>query len=345
MIVNKRLFHLTLILFFAFILGLGGSIQPKTAFAATQDSGYQISITESAPTMIYGEPSPSFQAQLTVPANDPLTNPANFYIMVDTQGYGGDISGIVPTYSLYVGGIDATPTLSVGQHSVVAVYYSLLQMKMIESAPITLTVLKATPALTCYINNLAYTYAPNTPLTITMEFSNINAPFDWQNATYTIKFVGTHTFTWANLKSDSSTNQVTVSTPRVTGSYQLQCIFNGSNSFNSAGFDLGALVSYNYKPSFKLYTNPTALKAGQPFTWRVVASGRKGLPAPTGNIDISIGTSYSLSATLGPDGKVTIRGKAPSFLSGNTIEIFYFGNSVYTSYIANFPLKNPPIGS
>ena len=342
MIGSKRLFYLALILLGTFIIGIEGFAQPETALAAKQDSSYQITVTESTPTMTYGESSPSFQAQLTIPANDPLTNPANFYIMVDSQPYGGDISGIAPTYSLYVGGLDPTMTLSVGQHSVVAVYYSLQLMKMIESTPITLTVIKSTPALTCFINNLAYTYAPSTRLTIAMSFSNTNTPVDWQNATYTIKFVGVRTFIRANLKPDSS-DQVVALTPSVTGSYQLQCIFNGTSSFNPAGFNLGVLVSHNYKPNIKLYTKPETLKAGQPFIFYIVVSGRRGLPAPTGDIDISIGTSYGLSATLGPGGKVTVQGNAPTFLSGADIAIFYFGDSVYTSYFTHFSLKNPPI--
>jgi hypothetical protein len=342
---KKILFRLGFIFFCTFIAVLGCFFQHKPALAATHVSGYNITVTESAPTMYYGETSPSFDAKLTVPDGyPPINNPGDFYIMVDSQSYagGGSISGTTPTYLLYLPGVYGTP-LSVGQHSVVAVYTPPNQTS-IESMPIKLTVLKNTPDLACFISNPSYTYPPNTTLTITMSFSDTNTPVDWQNGTDTISFVGAQTFTSAHLKPNSS-NQVTVRTPPVTGDYQLRCIFDGTNSFNSAEWNLDAVVSKNNQPGMKLYANPTTLKAGQSFTWHIVVIGVPGLPVPTGDISISIGDSYTRQIALGSGGSVTVQGTAPSYLDGNAIKVLYFGDSVYTWHIASFPLTNPPLST
>ncbi len=343
MITNKTLFRLGSLLFCLFIVEVGFFVQHKTTLAASYVNGYQITVTESATTMIYGDLSPTFRAQLTVPIGVSVTSPNDFYIRIDSQSYagGGSLSGSSPTYLLYLNGTYGTP-LSVGQHSVVAVYTSSNQ-GIIESAPIKLTVTKSALDLTCFISNLAYTYAPNTTLTITLSFSDSvsSAAVDWQKGTDTISFVGSRTFTYSNLKPNAS-SQITVSTPSVTDNYKLRCIFNGSPSFNSAEFDLGAVVSENKQPSIKLYTNPTTLKYGQSATWYVVVSGIAGLPIPTGEISITIGTSYTRLTGLGPDGTMTAQGIVPP-LTGNTIKILYSGDPVYTWYDASFPLTNPSI--
>jgi hypothetical protein len=68
----------------------------------------------------------------------------------------------------------------------------------LTSAPVVLTVLKKTPVLSCYTINVTNTYAPSTPLTIRVEFSNTNAPIDIQDGTFSITFTGPRTFTSAN---------------------------------------------------------------------------------------------------------------------------------------------------
>jgi hypothetical protein len=343
MITKKILFRLSFISLYVFIIGIACFTQHKTALAATHVSGYQITVTESAPTMFYGESSPSFRAVLTVPAGEsPISNLANFFIQIDGQGYqgGGSVSGTTPTYYLYLAGTYGT-ALSVGQHSVIAVYRGSGLGTGIESAPIELTVLKNTPALDCFISQLNYTYTPNTPLTITLSFSNTNTPVDWQNGTETISFVGTRTFTYANLKPNSSI-QVFVSTPPVPDTYRLRCIFNGTKSFNSVEADLSATVSASYQPGIKLYTNPTTLKSGLSTTWYVVVSGASGLPVPTGSVAITIGSSYTRLIALGSDGTLTSQGIAP-FISGTAIRILYSGDTVYKWYDASFPLTNPPL--
>ena len=148
MITNKRLSRLGF-LFWIFIIGCGYFAHPTTASAATLPPGYQMSVTESASTMTYGGVFPDFQAQLTVPTDDPLTNPNNFYIMIDSQIVGFGSPGPAPTYSINLPGKFVPMKLPGGQHSVVAGYYSIQLKTAIESTPITLTVLPASPALSC----------------------------------------------------------------------------------------------------------------------------------------------------------------------------------------------------
>jgi hypothetical protein len=166
---------------------------PRGASAAGVD--YQLTVTESAPSMTYGDLTPSFVAHLTVPSDDPpLAGNTPFYVAIDSQNYGGSLSGNFPTYTLFVG---PPPSPSVGQHAVVAKYLSP-KHGWLTSAPVVLTVLKKTPVLSCYTINVTNTYAPSTPLTIRVEFSNTNAPIDIQDGTFSITFTGPRTFTSAN---------------------------------------------------------------------------------------------------------------------------------------------------
>src|SRR5467141_4022538 len=98
-------------------LPIVGAFVPASAFAATVS--YQLTVTESTPTMIYGEASPSFRAYLTPPSDDPpVGGIMPFYLTVDSQTITGFLSGTNP-YTLYVGPL-GPPPLSVGQHSVLA---------------------------------------------------------------------------------------------------------------------------------------------------------------------------------------------------------------------------------
>src|ERR1700676_2603898 len=80
-----------------------------TAAAAT--TTYSLTVSESASTMAYGGAvTPTFRATLTLPSDDPdLAGNTPFYISVDAQNYIGSVSGLYPTYSLFVSGINPPP--------------------------------------------------------------------------------------------------------------------------------------------------------------------------------------------------------------------------------------------
>jgi hypothetical protein len=294
-------------------------------------------------TMTYGESSPTFRSVLTLPSGDPPPTDMTFYFLVDSQMDVGSVSWSNPTWTLFENGF-GPPPLSVGQHAVVAQYKS--PSHVLTSAPVILNVLKKTPGLDCSINNVTNTYATNTPLTITVGFSNTNAPVDIQNGTFSITFTGPRTFTSANLRANSA-GQVFASIPSARGIYQTRCAFSGTASFNSVATQMNmptVVVSANNQPGrIALYTNPTPVTHGPNITWRVVVSARPGLPTPTGNVSVDIGRSYTKLMALGSGGIVTFQAVAPSQESLASIRVWYYGDPVYASAGADFPPTTPPI--
>ena len=118
----------------------------------------------------------TFKLLLSVPANDPLHEPGQLLPRAfDSKQYQGLASPDGSNaYSLSVIGDDvsnAVTFLPVGAHSVVAAYYSVQLQTTIESAPITLTVHKASTDLLCGAVTGGSTFAPGSPFTIDMLFS------------------------------------------------------------------------------------------------------------------------------------------------------------------------------
>jgi hypothetical protein len=329
-------------------LGLGMVAQHHVAHAASSlPPGYSLTVTESTSTMTYSGTAPSFQAQLTVPAGEnPLSNPALFNFIIDSQDYAPDTSGTSgSTYTFTLNSRTVTTALiPAGQHAVVASYFSVPLKQTLQSAPITLTVQKLTPSVYCQLN-LLNPFAVNAPVTFTMSSSQSSgSAVDWQDATYTLTFVGTQTFTDTNLTADSS-GQGTALTPPVPGNYKYQCTFNGTQNFNSAqsGFGSTLVVTAGHQTGIKLYSNPTTITGGQTATLYVVISGAPGLPTPTGQIGLALGTVYNTRAIdLGSNGSVTVQISFP-VNPPNTMRVNYFGDTVYAASYANFSLTNPPI--
>ena len=305
---------------------------------------YQISLTESSSFMVYSGQSPSFRGSLTPPSDDPSIAWNSVFVAVDSVNYLASVSGIGPTYSFYLGGLDPTSP-PVGVHSVVAKYLSPNHGWLI-SAPLTLRVDKSTPTLSCSIDNFANTYAPGAHLTIIVSFSNTNVAVDIQNGTFSFIFAGTRTFTFANLKANSAGDVIT-STPSVTGIYQAKCRFSGTSSFNSVEERLSTptiIVSGNHRPGgIALYTNPTPVTHGPMITWEVIVYAGSGLPTPTGRIALRIGGAYTYPIALAAAGRVTFRTVAPYVRPSDTIRVFYYGDRVYAFASATFPLTTHPI--
>jgi hypothetical protein len=207
------------------------ALVPTSAAASTVS--YQLTLTESAPTMTFGGATPSFRAYLTPPADDPPLKFGAFYLTVDSidsTRYEGSISGTSP-YMLYETGIN--PPV-VGQHTVVANYQSP-NHGLLTSAPVTLTVLKTTAPIGCVNYKVENTYVPNTPLTIEVVPGYTNAPAEVKNGTFTLTFSGARTFTTANLTANSA-GQISASLPPAYGIYpsqmwlQRQCLIQPNGS-------------------------------------------------------------------------------------------------------------------
>ncbi|HLV97213.1 MAG TPA: hypothetical protein VKT82_00930 [Ktedonobacterales bacterium] len=296
--------------------------------------------------MTYGGTAPNFQAQLTVPAGEnPLKNPSLFNFMIDSQDYGADTSsssGSTYTFTLRGSSLPNTPPLASGQHAVVTSYFSIPLNETLESAPITLTVQKLTPTLNCEILFLP-TFATKASVTFTLS-TETGPAVDWQDATYTMTFIGSQTFTDTHLTADSAGN-VTALTPPVPGKYKFRCTFNGTANFTSASVvgSSTVVVSANHQPIIKLYSNPTTIRGGQSTALEIVVSGAPGLPTPTGQFGLYMGNMFIRPTNLGPNGSTEIQTTFPNPLPANTIRVDYFGDPVYAQSNANFSLTNPPI--
>jgi hypothetical protein len=330
-------------------LGLTATLAAYLALAAfipataSTNASYQIAVTESATTMVYGGKAPLIQATLTVPPDDPGPSLLDFYVRVDSVRYLGSLSGSSPSYTLNVVGLDPIP--SVGQHAVVAEYLSR-KNGLVTSAPVILTVQKQTPVVICSIDNAATTYRANTLLTIRVMFGNTFVPVDIVNGSFSITFAGVRTFTSPPLRA-SSTGQVTVSAPSINGVYQAKCAFSGTSSFNPTEARLATstiIVSGNNQVGgIAVYTNPTPVRSGVATTWKVVVYARAGLPAPTGYVGLVVGGAVGTAVPLGPGGSVTFQAVAPAIGPSSIIRADYLGDPVYGVFSAEFPLKTPPI--
>jgi hypothetical protein len=318
------------------------ALVPTSAAASTVS--YQLTLTESAPTMTFGGATPSFRAYLTPPADDPPLKFGAFYLTVDSidsTRYEGSISGTSP-YMLYETGIN--PPV-VGQHTVVANYQSP-NHGLLTSAPVTLTVLKTTAPIGCVNYKVENTYVPNTPFTIEVVPGYTNAPAEVKNGTFTLTFSGARTFTTANLTANSA-GQISASLPPAYGIYQAKCGFSSSASYNptEAPMNVPTVIvsARNAVGGIAVYTNPTPVTHGPMITWEVVVSARSGLPTPTGYVGLTIDGAYTKLVALGAEGSVTFQAFAPAFRPSASIRVDYMGDPTYVDSFVDLPMSTPPI--
>jgi hypothetical protein len=330
--------------------GLGVFAQHQVAHAASASlpPGYSLTVTESTSTITYGDTDLTITAQLTVPTGEhPLANPALFNFKIDSQDFGPDrTAGSDPTYTFTLKGVDLSGAymLSAGQHTVVADYYSIPLSQTLESDPITLTVQKRPPLIGCQLTGGLVLINSQVPFGVQTNQVNSSIQVDWQDATYTIAFVGPQTFTYTNLTADSE-GRGTVSTPPVPGTYHVRCTFNGTSNFSAVTSDpsITVIVSAGNQPVIKLYSNPTTIKGGQSTTLEIVVSGTSGLPTPTGQVGLYMGNMFIRPFNLGAGGRSVIQTTFPSTLPANIIQVMYFGDTVYAESYTNFSLTNPPL--
>jgi hypothetical protein len=329
-------------------LAAGIVVQQHMARAAAPafPPGYNLTVTESANTITYGSTAPDVQAQLTVPPGDnPLTNPGQFYFMIDTQAFipDGHSSGGSPyTFTLKGTSVSNTLTIPAGQHSIVATYFSIVLNQTLTSAAIPLTVQKLTPTISCGFLT-AGLYLVNSPVTFMMGESVNDPPIDWQHATYSVTFIGAHSFTTTNLTA-SSLGQGLVNTPPVGDFYKYQCSFSGTSNFNAAQSPVGSsilAVTQGHPAGIKLYSTPTTITAGTNASLDIRVSGGSGLPTPTGEVALFLGPYTSTNRIAISGGQVTLQIVFPTPLPSPSLRICYYGDPVYNQSCVDFPFTNP----
>jgi len=308
------------------------------SIAAEADAvAYQLTVTESESTWTFGGYSPRFQASLVPPADDPgLTFKSVFYITVGSVNIGGEVQNGTSPY-LLTASIDS-PSFPAGQYPVVANYLSP-NHGLLKSAPITLTIRRATPPLQCALANPGTTYRPSARLTIRVTGVS--------DGTFTATFVGPQTVTSAPLQL--SGGFFTVTAPSIPGAYRPSCSFSGDATYlpETVPFDNRVMtISASHQiAGAALYTNPAPLRSNTPTTWEVVIAGLKGQPYPTGYVILSIGGRIFLRPEIDLAAGAVARFSAtsPSFDPQLGLWIHYSGDNVYASADVHVSALTAPI--
>lgn len=303
-------------------------------------------------TFSYGGSTPQFAATVVLGAKLPGNYVMELSVLIN--GAQDNIGGIPQSQSsdglTYYYLLDSSwSSFKTGTYSAVAVFTNPATGVTTDSNTVTLTINKGTPSLQCMMMNWNQVISPGYALTFQMlPQSNPSTPVDWQNATYTVKFVGPTTVTRSNLVPNNN-DYVTAQAPAQTGRYsEVDCIFNGTTLFTPATTNaVGQPVLVSQEKSLggvQLYTNPTTLVSNRPADMYVVFHAGSGGPTPTGYFNIDFGTNYSNSLTIGADGTLLVHvDQLPNLNGVSQVTIAYHGDPYYNQAVINFPLTNPPI--
>lgn len=298
---------------------------------------YQLTVSLSTTTMTYGGTSPVLRASLVPPAGDPPLGAAPYYFSVAGQNLGGTMTTASAPYGLFLNSL-APIVLDAGQYAVTANYQSP-NYGLLTSAPVTLTVQPITPSFECTpATGGAYTLAPGA--SIPMSTSGV------AGGSVTVTFSGAQSFTSAPRPLDAN-GAFSVTAPPATGQYTYRCDYSGSRDYTSASASYPNIITISANHSvagIALYTDPAPLQSYTPTTWEVVVTGGPGLPAPTGNVSISIGNSFIRPLIqLGAGGVATFEATSPAADAIAGITVDYQGDSVYTSAAVHLSIDTAPI--
>lgn len=344
---RKKLFRLWMMVAWAVMFGaLAGLASPHTALAATKLDGYTLSIDEAFSSLAYGGTSPTVVATLTTPADSTdqvltsnFTQPY-FYILLDSTekvGYGNALGNHTYTSTIPSG----VSSLSIGVHTLQAVFHSVSNNATITSDTLTLTVKKASlNSLSCNLTSGPF-YQANSSWTTLVSLSVNNAVTDVDTATYTMAFTGPQTLTEDNLSLNGG--QLHFTFPSVPGTYQYTLTYSGTAQTNAKSTSGTINVTAANPVSIALYSNPGTTTAGATVTYDITVSGSAG-STPTGNVVLMFGNWFTQGQPLDASGSLLIRVKIPSVLDSDHISVVYVGNFVYANTVATFPLTNQSDG-
>jgi|GEM_PF-6709430 len=334
----------TICIFFLAVLNSGLTSSPAHA-QNRASSDYQITVTQSSDTSIYGDFSTRFMITLVHPIGFSL-GLNQWFLVVDNVMVDVFIYSLNPTTDKFSYG-DANLTdgshFTPGEHTIKSTYQAPGSSIVISSNVITHTVQKATPDLICNISaENSLTFSPGHQLQLQMGLASVNGiNTDYIGGTYTIIFSnGNATVTDANLTPQPGPI-LHVAVPTTPGQYELICVFNGSSLLNPAQKDWGHITVSAQNPvsNIQMYSSSDHLAPNQQITLYVILHGSSGLPPPTGIIALSIGGSYHTGAiTLSGSGDATFQTTLPDLISSSdSLGIYYYGDSNYSVKSVNFP--------
>lgn len=340
---SKRFVRFSTLLVWLVSLGAGAFFPGSVALATPHSDGYSLTLSESASSMYYGTVSPTFQAFLTVPANEPPMPTYGITVVVDgTLSITGSITGAAPDYTLTVPA-SAAWGFEPGLHTIVAKYLSVPLNQYIYSQQLTFTVNKGNATLQCAILNQLppydwSTYPANASLELYFSVHNsyIGSHYDVdvQNATYTVIFVGAQTFTYANIKPAAATyNHAFIAGPSAPGNYTMRCIFNGSNLFSPTEADIHVtLQSTASTPSPRPTSTPASQQPASGST--PAGSGTHAQPGatatPTGTSTVAATVTATVTATA-PGGLLSAKTTLPTSSHPSTLLLWTFAAVVVCS--------------
>jgi sugar lactone lactonase YvrE len=251
-----------------------------------QSTGTTTTLTSTAATTLAGEPA-SFTASVSSTTGIP-TGSVSFY--------DGGVS--IGQAQLNAQGVAAlsTSTLTVGNHSITAVYIGNGNYNTSTSAALQHTVVLATTSLTLAGPGTPVDAGGTFAMTATLSNNGIapTGTLTLHNGGATIATLGVTadgTFSFSNLSLG-------------VGTYQLTAVYSG-NANNAAATSAAVTVVVQLTPtttSLSSSVNPVTL--GQSVTFTATVSG--GTPRPTGTIEFLDGTTVLGSSTVSANGTATL---------------------------------------
>lgn len=299
-----------------------------------------------------GTAAPRFTATLVLAAKRTLNTYMQVTINVGGQTFGNGVSSVSADGLTYIFIISSAGiVIPAGSQSVVAQFYDATTQTTVQSNNVAFTIVPATPQLNCVIDNYSIPYDPGQPLRFRMSFDGDgpNAPVDWQNATYQIRFTGitTKTSITTGALSPDSQDTVSVLTPSQFDWWNADCIFRGTANFTSATARETTgqiLVSAKHPLGTVQFTSvPWPLVVNQSAQVDVVFRAAPDGPVPDGYFSLQVGNASTHEIPVGTNGET--KGTLPglSYLGGITqVFVDYQGDPYYNASAAGFPMPSAP---
>lgn len=223
----------------------------------------------------------------------------------------------------------------------------------LQSLPIQFSITKDRFNLSCNSTTLQRIIKPGVPaqFQFTADNSNQSVPLDWTQGLASITFLGPSTTTTSNLQLDSS-GMVTVTAPPAVGRYNMTCTFSGTTYYapESVTWSTYPVLVSDMSPlgSVQVYSNPSTIAPNQPIQLYIVFKAAPGLPTPSGQFSITIGSGsgfyYTNGITIRADGTAMVNLSPIRYVDKSwPLSITYYGDGYYDNQTVNFTLTNPPI--
>ncbi len=320
----------------------------------------QLSLTNGSTFTYATLPAPTFKVVVTLATQESGNRISLATVKLDNgQQFSGDpptmsSDALTYTWTITASSADGTSQpVEVGSRTAIASFTNPDTSVTTLSNPVSFTVNKASFSLGCgESGTLTHLIKAGQPMQLALSNQSMGTqlPVDWTQGTATITFLGPATVTDANLQPDSS-GLITLPAPTTVGRYNLSCSFTGTSIYMPSSITTTMyplLISeMNQLGSVQLYTNPTTIVANKQIQIELIFHAAPGLPTPTGEYNITIGTSpmyYTSSITIGANGvsEITL---SPIFnlYGANQLNVHYFGDGYYNDQIVTFPLTNPAI--